>query len=268
MTNHLYLVDAFAEQPFQGNPAAVCVVGECPKDPQDLERWYQKVAAEMNQAETAFLMPAPDGWALRWFTPVNEIDLCGHATMASAHILWETERAKPESAITFTTKSGKLICRQTPLGISMDFPSEPVVERDAPDGLIAGLGSQPLYVGKNRFDYFVLLDSEETVRRLQPDMAELSKVPTRGIIVTAKATGGFDFVSRAFFPLEGVPEDHVCGSAHCGLGPFWRERLKTDEMVAFQASPQRGGIVHVRCAGERVFLSGRAVTTLRGELLA
>ncbi len=264
MTNPLHLVDAFAEEPFQGNPAAVCILSQEAVARGD--SWLQRVAAEMNQAETAFLIANSGSWGLRWFTPLKEVDLCGHATLASAHVLWETKREKETDPIAFTTRSGKLICTKTRSGIAMDFPSEPPVECAAPPELAAGLGVAPLFIGKNRMDYLALLDSEATLRRLQPDMALLAKVPTRGIIVTAKSSGRFDFVSRAFFPLYGVPEDHVCGSAHCCLGPFWRERLDKDDLLAYQAS-QRGGIVGVRCAGERVVLSGRAVTTMHGELL-
>jgi PhzF family phenazine biosynthesis protein len=264
MTHPLYLVDAFAEEPFQGNPAAVCVLTAEAAGCGD--GWFQKVAAEMNQAETAFLLANRDGWGLRWFTPVKEVDLCGHATLASAHILWETKRHKSDDPIVFTTRSGKLICRKTAMGITMDFPSEPAAECTAPPELLAGLGAPLLFVGRNRMDYIALLDSEQTLRDLQPDMSMLARVSTRGIIVTAKSADRFDFVSRAFFPLLGVPEDHVCGSAHCCLGPFWRQRLGKDDLLAYQAS-QRGGIVHVRCSDDRVMLSGRAVTIVRGELL-
>lgn len=264
MTYPLFLVDAFAEKPFQGNPAAVCILDRRFEEGPDPSAWFQQVAAEMNQAETAFVAPSPRGWGLRWFTPVTEVELCGHATLATAHVLWETGRHQPDEPIHFMTRSGELICRKSAHGIAMDFPSEPAEECPAPPGLAAGLGAKLLFVGRNRMDFIALVESEAALRRLQPDQSLLAQVPTRGIIVTAKGSPPYDFVSRAFFPLCGVPEDHVCGSAHCCLGPFWRVHLAKDELLAYQAS-QRGGIVHVQCRGDRVILSGRAIMVMRGE---
>ena len=258
----LYIVDAFAAKPFAGNPAAVCFPDRVYGD-----AWHQAVAAEMNLSETAFVVPHPEGFGLRWFTPLAEVDLCGHATLASAHILWETGRLAEIEPAVFWTRSGRLTCRRTHQRISMDFPAEVAAQVDAPPGLVEGLGVQPLWIGRNRMDYVALLESEDVVRELAPVMAELGKVATRGIIVTAKSSDPYDFVSRAFFPRLGVPEDPVCGSAHCCLGPFWRERLGKNDLIGHQIS-KRGGVVGASCAGERVTLSGTAVTVLKGELLA
>lgn len=263
MPHPLYIVDAFAAKPFSGNPAAVCLL-----DRERDDAWLQALAMEMNLSETAYPLPRGDGgWGLRWFTPVSEVELCGHATLATAHILWETGRIKPdEPAVFWTRRCGKLTCRQARGRIEMDFPAEPPVEAAPPKELLEGLGvSRPLFVGRNRMDWMIQLESEEAVRRVNPDQATLAKVKTRGILITAKSSGEYDFVSRAFFPLLGVPEDPVCGSAHCCLGPFWGDRLGKDELAGHQVS-KRGGVVYVKCAGERVTLSGKAVTVVRGEV--
>lgn len=270
MSHPLYLVDAFASGPFTGNPAAVCMPNAAHVDEENAfflsDEWHQQIASEMNQAETAFLIERPMHWDLRWFTPVSEVELCGHATLASAHILWETGRCKGNDPIHFMTRSGKLTCSKGKHGIAMDFPSEPAMQVSPPAGLLEGLNAKPIWVGKNRMDFLAVFDSEEAVRQLVPDFAILAKLPCRGTIITAKSSGNQDFISRAFFPQLGVPEDHVCGSAHCCLGPYWKERLGKSELKAYQAS-KRGGEVHVMCAGDRVVLSGRAITTVRGELL-
>lgn len=258
----IFQVDAFTNRPFSGNPAAVCIINE-PKD----ELWMQDVAKEMNLSETAFLKREGEGFSLRWFTPAVEVDLCGHATLASAHILWEEGYLRPDQQVKFYTRSGILTAKRNGDWIELDFPSEPEEEADAPSELIKALGVTPLYVGKNRFDYLVEVDSEETVRNLRPDLPLLAKVETRGIIVTSlSSTKDFDFVSRFFAPRVGINEDPVTGSAHCCLGPFWKSRLKKDEFTAYQAS-SRGGTVRVRVSGDRVCLSGQAVTVLRGELV-
>jgi PhzF family phenazine biosynthesis protein len=258
----LFIVDAFTAKPFAGNPAAICFPDRAYDD-----CWHQALAGEMNLSETAFIVPRENGFGLRWFTPAAEVDLCGHATLASAHVLWETGRLNVDEPAVFSTRSGKLTCRRARERIEMDFPAERASEAPPPPELLEGLGARPQWVGRNRMDYVALLDSESTLRNLCPDLAMLIKVPTRGIIVTAKSSGEYDFVSRAFFPRLGVPEDPVCGSAHCALGPFWRERLGKTELTALQVS-KRGGVVHVRCAGERVVLGGQAVTIVRGELVA
>jgi PhzF family phenazine biosynthesis protein len=258
----LFIVDAFTDQPFRGNPAAVCLL-DGPRDPQ----WMQQVAMEMNLSETAFLQPEADGHRLRWFTPTVEVDLCGHATLASAHVLWEQGWLRREEPARFHTRSGLLTAHSHSDGIELDFPATPAEPAPLPSGLTEALGVQPRFVGRTRFDYLVEVDSEQAVRDVKPDFASLAKVPVRGIIVTAPATmPGFDFVSRFFAPAAGVPEDPVTGSSHCCLAPFWSQRLNKDEMMGYQASA-RGGIIGVRRKGSRVVLRGRAVTVLRGELL-
>jgi predicted PhzF superfamily epimerase YddE/YHI9 len=255
-------VDAFANRPFGGNPAAVCILGE-PRD----DAWMQNVAREMNLAETAFLHPENDGYRLRWFTPASEVALCGHATLASAHVLWEDHHLPAGGQARFHTQSGLLTADRRGDWIDLDFPATPPAPSPAPPGLAAALRVGSRWVGRSKFDYLVELDSEDAVRELKPDLVALERVDARGVIVTSRATtAGFDFVSRFFAPRVGVPEDPVTGSAHCTLAPFWSERLARTEMTAYQASP-RGGVVRVRLAGDRVILGGQAVTVLRGELL-
>lgn len=259
----LFLVDAFAEQPFTGNPAAVCLL-----DRPRSEGWMQAVAAEMRQSETAFLLPEGEGFSLRWFTPVQEVDLCGHATLASAHVLWEIGCLQPDEPAIFFTKSGRLEARREANGtIWMDFPAEPPVPCEPPTELLQVLGSVPIrYVGRNRRDYLVLLDREASVRTLRPDLERLRLLEIRGLIVTAPAEEvPADFVSRFFAPRVGVPEDPVTGSAHCCLGPFWAERLGRTRLSGFQVSA-RGGRVEVTVRDERVDLGGRAITILQGKL--
>ena len=254
-------VDAFTDKAFGGNPAAVCVLPEW-RDAQ----WMQQVAREMNLSETAFLVRQAGGFSLRWFTPTVEVDLCGHATLASAHALWEEGHLQPDEQARFHTRSGLLTAARNGVFIEMDFPVKPEQPAPAPDGLAEALGATPVYIGRNDFDYIVELDSEQTVRRLTPDFGALARLPVRGVIVTSRA-GEYDFVSRFFAPCAGIPEDPVTGSAHCCLGPFWSSRLGKNEFIACQASA-RGGIVYVRVEGERVRLGGQAVTVLRGSLLA
>lgn len=264
MLQPIYQIDAFSQQPFGGNPAAVCVL-PAPA----AEAWMQHVASEMNLSETAFLVAQDGGFGLRWFTPVAEVDLCGHATLASAHLLWERGLLAPEQEAVFFTRSGRLTARRHDDGlILMDFPAEPPEETTPPVALLDALGHAPLYVGQNRMDLLVLLDAEETLRTLRPDLALFARIDTRGIIVTAPAAdeAGYDFASRFFAPRLGVPEDPVTGSAHCCLGPFWQQRLGKDDLIGYQASA-RGGRVYVQPAGDRVQLGGHAVTVLRGELL-
>jgi PhzF family phenazine biosynthesis protein len=256
----MFIVDAFTDRPFAGNPAAVCLLEGMPADD-----WLQQVAGEMNLSETAFLVPESDGYRLRWFTPTVEVPLCGHATLASAHVLWETSRLEPKQPARFHTKSGLLTVERGPHGMTMDFParaSEPGQEwRDLP----AVLGVRAVYLGKNSMDCLLVVENEQTVRGIRPDFGRLVEYPVRGIIVTARADDpSVDFVSRFFAPRAGVPEDPVTGSAHCCLGPYWAERLKKRDLVGFQVS-RRGGRITVGVRGDRVLLGGQAITMLRGE---
>ena len=261
-------VDAFTRTPFAGNPAAVCVLSE-PAD----ERWMQDVASEMNLSETAFAMRLAGGskFSLRWFTPVSEVDLCGHATLATAHILWEEGHLPQGEPAFFETRSGLLTARPGPDGIELDFPSEPVREAMSDPGdlaeLQAALGAPVKFAGKNRFDLLVELASEEIVRGLRPDFRRLEQYPVRGVIATSRShSGEYDLVSRFFAPRVGINEDPVCGSAHCCLGPYWAEKIGRTKLTAHQVSC-RGGVVKIRVEGPRTVLIGHAVTVLRGELV-
>jgi PhzF family phenazine biosynthesis protein len=257
-------VDAFTDTRFAGNPAAVCVL-PAPAD----DRWMQQVAQEMNLSETAFLVRRDDAWQLRWFTPTVEVDLCGHATLASAHVLWEEGHLSPEAQARFDTLSGRLTADRRGKRIEMDFPAQPEQPTPPPAGLLDALGSaRARYVGKSRTDFIVEVGTEQEVRALTPDFTRLRQCPVRGVIVTSRSSSGdFDFVSRFFAPASGVDEDPATGSAHCCLAPYWGGRLGKTEMVGYQASA-RGGVVAVRLMGDRVRLGGQAVTVLRGQLLA
>ena len=258
----IYQVDAFTVKPFAGNPAAVCILPEARDG-----SWMQDVAREMNLSETAFLVKQSDGYNLRWFTPTVEVQLCGHATLASAHILWEAGHLKPSQQARFHTLSGLLTAGRKGDWIELDFPAKLEEPATAPPDLARALGVTTKYVGKNKFDYLVEVDSEETVRRLKPEFTLLRTIPVRGVIVTSAASNrDFDFVSRFFAPGSGIDEDPVTGSAHCALGPFWSKRLGKTELLAYQASA-RGGVLRVRVGKNRVDLGGQAVTVLRGELL-
>jgi PhzF family phenazine biosynthesis protein len=258
----IYQVDAFTDQLFAGNPAAVCLLSA----PREMH-WMQMVAREMNLSETAFLHPENDGWRLRWFTPAVEVALCGHATLASAHVLWETDQLTPTATARFYTESGLLTAERNGSSIELNFPAKIAVPSEAPAGLAEALRVEPLAVRRSVFDYLVEVDTETTLRAMKPDFNKLGELPVRGVIVTSRSDQPqFDFVSRFFAPASGVNEDPVTGSAHCSLGPFWQDRLKRSTFRAFQASA-RGGVVTVRVAGDRVFLGGNAVTVLRGELL-
>lgn len=228
----------------------------------------QLVAAEMNLSETAYLYKQDDGYNLRWFTPTVEVALCGHATLASAHVLWEEGHLRPDEQARFYTKSGILTADRRGHLIELDFPVKPFEPAEAPDGLFKALGlsEAPSNVGRNQFDYLVEVGSEEIVRNLKPNFSAMRTIEARGVIVTSRAsTPGLDFVSRFFAPGSGIDEDPVTGSAHCCLTPYWSERLGKTEMVAHQISP-RGGELLVRLVGDRVKLGGQAVTVMRGEL--
>lgn len=256
----IFQVDAFTARPFAGNPAAVCLL-ERPGE----SSWMQAVAAEMNLSETAFLHPRGGAeYDLRWFTPAVEVDLCGHATLASAHVLWEEGYLAAGLTARFHTRSGALSAVRQDEWIEMDFPATPAEPVPAPPDLLEALGADAVAVSRNQFDYLVEVASETAVRSLQPDFARLARVPVRGVIVTARSAE-YDFVSRFFAPASGIAEDPVTGSAHCCLGPYWATRLGRMRLTAFQAS-RRGGVVRVALAGERILLAGQAATVFRGEM--
>jgi PhzF family phenazine biosynthesis protein len=262
MSVPLFIVDAFTEKPFSGNPAAVCLLPSWKAN-----AWLQAVAAEMNLSETAFLVKQADSFDLRWFTPRVEVDLCGHATLAPAHVLWQEGIVKLDEAICFSTKSGILKAGRQGDDIELDFPLTPDEPAKAPAGLLEALGVQAKCIRKNRFDYLVEVESEVVLRGITPDFKRLATVAARGVIVTSRsADPSFDFVSRFFAPAAGVDEDPVTGSAHCCLGAYWQRKLGKNQFVAYQAST-RGGIVKVRVTKDRAFLGGRAVIVAKGELV-
>ncbi len=255
-------VDAFTERPFAGNPAAICWL-----DAPAPATWMQDVAAEMNLAETAFIRRLDDEFELRWFTPEVEVDLCGHATLASAHALWSAGYAASDQPIRFQTKSGHLTCRRNEGLIELDFPALPPSPAEPPPGLLDALGvTQVVEVGRSKYDYLVVLPDEAAVRAVQPDYRRLREIPTRGVIVTAPSSDpDFDCASRFFAPAVGVDEDPVCGSAHCCLAIYWSGRLGVPRVRAHQVS-RREGILHLRPDGDRVILGGHAVVVWSGEL--
>ena len=262
MNAEIHVVDAFTHKAFRGNPAAVCIVEEDP-DPD----WMQLVAAEMRHSETAFLQKKADGWNLRWFTPESEVELCGHATLAAAFVLWKTGREAAGSKLTFQTRSGPLAAWQEKTSIALDFPKVPVSPSDPPEGISGALGAPVVYAGRTRFDLFIELPTAADVCDLDPDMTALAAIPARGIIMTAAADmPEYDFVSRFFAPSVGVPEDPVTGSAHCMLVPYWSERLGKNNLYARQVSA-RGGELWCTLAGDRVKIAGRAVRYLKGEII-
>ncbi|MEU9336245.1 PhzF family phenazine biosynthesis protein [Streptomyces sp. NPDC048290] len=265
------IVDAFTDRPFAGNPAGVLLLDAFPED-----GWLQNVALEVNHAETAFAHPLPPGgdadWALRWFTPVTEVALCGHATLATAHVLHST--GTQEGPVRFATRSGVLSARPAPDGsITLDFPTAPLTPVDVPEGVAEALGAQPLAAtdtGPNVGDLVLELADERTVHALAPDHRALARYSSRGIIATARAedpSRGYDYVSRCFFPKVGIDEDPVTGSAHTALAPYWSERLGGPDLTGLQAS-RRTGLVRTGLRGPRTLLTGRAVTVIEGELRA
>jgi len=263
MTIPLFHVDAFTNKPFAGNPVAVCILTD-----QRPDAWMQQVGAEMNLSETAFVQKQDDAFRLRWFTPKVEVDLCGHATLASADVLWSEGYAQPDEIIRFHTRSGVLKAVRQQDIIELDFPRIPEEPAVPPPGLADALGVPLKYVGKGRFDYLVEVESEATLRSLTPNFRQLASLPIRGLIVTSRsARPEFDFVSRFFAPGAGIDEDPVTGSAHCCLAAYWRKHLHKDSFVAYQASA-RGGGVRVRVQGDRAILGGQAVIVSKGVLLA
>lgn len=260
----LHLIDAFADEAFRGNPAAVVLLGAERPD-----AWLQAVAAEMNQAETAFLRLVDGGFALRWFTPLAEVDLCGHATLASAHFLWTQQLLASDETAPFHTRSGLLTARRDDNGwITLDFPAIPPCDPIVPDDLATVLGAEPISVQGGAFDLLCVLASADAVRALTPDLHRMARWEVRGVLVTAATDEpGIDFVSRCFYPRLGVPEDPVTGSAHCALAPYWHGVTGRATLAGLQAS-RRGGVVRCKVVGDRVHLAGRAVTTVTGTLLA
>lgn len=255
-------VDAFASAPFAGNPAVVCVM-PAGRD----EEWMQRMAREMNMPATTFVHAADGGFGLRWFTPSAELQLCGHGTLATAHVLYESAAIRPDETARFHTRNGILTAVRRGDWIELDFPALGEEPAPAPDGLAEALGANPKYVGRSRLDLLIELDSEDDVRTLKPDLAKLATIRTRGFIVTsaARPNTDVDFVSRFFTPSVGLAEDHVTGSSHCCLAPFWSKRLGKRALVARQLSA-RGGVLRLTADGDRVRIAGQAVTITRGEL--
>ena len=259
----IYTIDAFANRPFSGNPASVCML-----DGDRADGWMLSVAAEMNHSETAFLLPRKNCWSLRWFTPVTEVDLCGHATLAAAHVLWSEERKVPASEpILFETRSGNLHAEVFEDAIRLNFPSQEVINRPFPPEFARMFVSGLEYVGRNKYDWFVELPDENAVRSFEPDLDAIRNASDRGLIVTARSNPGrsFDYVSRYFAPAVGVDEDAVTGSAHCALAPYWARKIGHADLTGFQVS-KRGGFVGTRYEGDRVYLRGAAHTILSGKL--
>ncbi len=258
----LFHVDSFTERPFAGNPAAVCLLDSLRE-----ASWMQHVAAELRLSETAFLLPSQDSWSLRWFTPEVEVPLCGHGTLAAAHVLWESGRLAREQPALFDTLSGRLCAEWRTGEIRLDLPARGVKEAKV-EGLAEALGTSLEFVGLTQAeDALAVVRAAGALRALRPDFAAMRRLEARGVIVTAASdTTEFDFVSRFFAPKEGIDEDPVTGSAHCALGPFWEQRLGRSDLRAYQASA-RGGALTVQVRAERVFLGGRALTISRGDLL-
>jgi len=257
----LFQVDAFTNTAYGGNPAAVCVLSETQSD-----AWMQQVAQEMNLSETAFLYPEADGFRLRWFTPTVEVDLCGHATLATGHVLWSEGYLQEDQEARFYTRSGLLTARRLGGWIELNFPANPSHNIDIPEGLAAALGLSPIAVVENSLGYLVEVDTAEQVQTLAPDLRALKQFPVHGVIVTSQGNDPYDFTSRFFAPAIGIDEDPVTGAAHCCLGTYWQAKLGKADFLAYQASA-RGGVIKVQHQGDRVCLSGQAVTVLRGELL-
>ena len=259
----LWQVDAFTDRPFGGNAAAVCLVDR-PRD----ERWMRSLAAELKLSETAFATPVRNGYELRWFTPVTEVALCGHATLATAHVLWTSGAADTTDELRFDTRGGQLTARRDTDLVWLDFPALPAAPAPPADRdrLAAAVRATPRWVGRSRYDYLVELGTEAEVRAVRPDLDRIRALGGPAVIVTAPGEGGaHDFVSRYFDPTEGLDEDPVTGSAHCALGPHWAARFGRTDLLGYQASA-RGGQVRVRLAGDRAHLGGRAVTVLRATL--
>jgi PhzF family phenazine biosynthesis protein len=257
---NIFQVDAFTQEPFKGNPAGVVLLLE-----ERTEEWMQNLASEMNLSETAFLLKYPGKYSLRWFTPRVEVDLCGHATLASAHILYTEELAAEDEMILFDTKSGYLKSRFKEGWIELDFPAFQVKEEKITEPIKIALGFEPAKLFQSDVNLLVEMDSFESVKNYQPDFEKLAGLPYQGLIITSRMQGDFDFASRYLAPRVGINEDPVTGSAHCSLAPFWSSKLRKDNFRAYQAS-DRGGELKVRLNDDRVFIQGQAVTVFKGEL--
>ncbi|MHB8109284.1 MAG: PhzF family phenazine biosynthesis protein [Syntrophorhabdaceae bacterium] len=256
----IFHIDAFTNRPFHGNPAAVCILPH-PK----IDSWIESIAAELNLPVTAFIIRQADGYMLRWFTPVAEVDMCGHGTLAAAHIIWQESLARPDSGINFYTRSGTLRAWKEDDWIGLDFPSMPAQPIPEPEGLRNVLGVPFIYVGKNGYDIIVEVDSEQTVRSLDPDKDALRQLPMRGLILTGRSDNPeYDFVSRFFAPSLGISEDAVTGSAHCCLAPYWAKRLSRMQLKGYQAS-RRGGVIKMNIRDDRIHLFGQAITVISGN---
>ena len=259
MAIKLFQVDAFTEKPFKGNPAAVCIL-----EKEMNSEWMQLLAKEMNLSETAFVLRKGKNFSLRWFTPKVEVNLCGHATLATAHILFENGYLSDSEIATFDTKSGILKAKKDGIWIVLDFPIIPVEQIEIPDDLEEALGTKIKFMGKSRENFFVEIESEEILKNLCPNFEKLNKYDTHGFIVTARSKS-FDFVSRFFAPQVGINEDPVTGSAHSSLFPYWQKILQKSKFLAFQAS-ERGGIIKLSSMNDRVLIAGQAITIFEGSL--
>jgi predicted PhzF superfamily epimerase YddE/YHI9 len=258
---HYFVVDAFTDRSFAGNPAGVVLLDEWKDD-----RWLQNVAMELNLSDTAFLVANANGFDLRWFTPSAEIDLCGHATLASAVVFADLGNLADRCSLTFSTRSGALNVERYGSFFLMDFPALTAAPCQPPLGLLESLGRKAQYVGQSEFDFLVEFESESVVRSIRPDFNTLATVKCRGVVVTARSDNAeFDFVSRFFAPAVGINEDPVTGSAHCLLGSYWRPRLGKSKMTAYQAS-SRGGVVQVELRGDRIMLGGKGIIFARGDI--
>lgn len=262
---NIFQVDAFTDKPFKGNPAGVCILDKPRPD-----SWMQNLAMEMNLSETAFLLKESEGYRLRWFTPETEVSLCGHATLASAHILWEKGFLEKDQNVVFNTLSGTLVTRRIDDWIEMEFPSRQVTPGEAPESLLKVLNIRPLtvnmYSHKGSLLYLFELQSEEDVKNTTPDFRLLKSEDAKVVMITSRSKSEeYDFVSRFFAPAVGIDEDPVTGSAHCYLAPYWAGKLNKTELVGFQAS-KRTGVIFCRVSGEHVYIRGKAITVFEGEL--
>jgi len=263
----IFQVDAFTDEPFKGNPAGVCLL-----ETKQTDSWMQNMAMEMNLSETAFLLKTQTRFDLRWFTPKTEVPLCGHATLASAHILWEEKILDKEELAAFNTKSGELVCKKADDWIEMLFPLKQVRATGVSESLLKALKISKnvakfnLYDSNGEFLYLIEVPTDEIVRKLNPDFIKL-KEEAKAVIITAKSSSKeFDFISRFFAPSLGIDEDPVTGSAHCYLAPYWAEKLNKNELIGYQAS-KRGGIVKCELRGKKVIIKGKAVTIFKAELI-